>query len=154
MQNRKPLSQPSRFNMPASNVYTPLDSAAEVTSLQLHDLVQFSGTIVSVDTNRSHTWPVCALCLSDDLKLTGAQQLENDECCSANTKLSSKCSIFQCGQCGSQAVETLHSCELEVLVALVTVKDVTLARPHVLLIPPNSSLNVTKLSNPKSVFKH
>ncbi|KAF8569319.1 hypothetical protein P879_03704 [Paragonimus westermani] len=94
----------SAFRRPPDIELVHLNSSSVDTS-RLHTgiFVQFNGLLRKVTTARSHTWPVCSVCLSSDLTLRYGL---------ANTKLA----VFTCQRCLSCASEPLQLLELEVLV--------------------------------------
>ncbi|KAA3674619.1 uncharacterized protein DEA37_0002307 [Paragonimus westermani] len=104
--HRTQKASSSAFRRPPDIELVHLNSSSVDTS-RLHTgvFVHFNGLLRKVTAARSHTWPVCSVCLSSDLTLRYGL---------TNTKLA----LFTCQRCLSCATEPLQLLELEVLVQL------------------------------------
>ncbi|KAF5403565.1 hypothetical protein PHET_02985 [Paragonimus heterotremus] len=104
--HRTQAASSSTFRRPP-NIELVRLSSSSVDTGRLHTgiFVQFSGLLKKVSAARSHTWPVCAVCLSSDLTLRYGLT-------------STKLALFTCQRCLTCAPDPLQLMELEVLVQL------------------------------------
>ncbi|KAF7262211.1 hypothetical protein EG68_01018 [Paragonimus skrjabini miyazakii] len=104
--HRTQATSSSAFRRPPDIESVRLNSSSVDTGrLRTGIFVQFSGLLKKVSRARSHTWPVCSVCLSSDLTLRYGLT-------------STKLALFTCQRCLTCAPEPLQLMELEVLVQL------------------------------------
>ncbi|CAH8564337.1 unnamed protein product [Schistosoma turkestanicum] len=105
-----------------------IQSLEDVNKLRVHQIVSFSGTLIRVDTSRSHVWPICPYCACADFEIHPSV-VDN------KTKHFSKQENLKCVRCLAHLSNPLQRLELEV---------------QVLINFDNDQSNVNKLKRHKS----
>ncbi|CAH8678800.1 unnamed protein product [Schistosoma rodhaini] len=107
------LSMHSLKNSISKQIYSSyilLQSLEDVNKLRVHQIVSFSGTLIRVDTSRSHVWPICPYCSCANFEIYSDN---NDK-----IKYFSKQENLKCVRCLSLLSNPLQRLELEVQVSI------------------------------------
>ncbi|VDO97873.1 unnamed protein product [Schistosoma margrebowiei] len=90
--------------------YILLQSLEDVDKLRVHQIVSFSGTLIHVDTSRSHVWSICPYCACADFEIYS--DVDN------KVKYFSKQENLKCVRCLALLSNPLERLETEVQVLI------------------------------------
>ncbi|CAH8648721.1 unnamed protein product [Schistosoma intercalatum] len=90
--------------------YILLQSLEDVNKLRVHQIVSFSGTLIHVDTSRSHVWSICPYCACADFEIYSG--VDN------KVKYFSKQENLKCVRCLALLSNPLERLETEVQVLI------------------------------------
>ncbi|CAH8652898.1 unnamed protein product [Heterobilharzia americana] len=85
-----------------------LQSSKDLNKIRVHQIIFFNGTLIRVDTNRSHVWPICPYCACADFEIHH----------NVSHEISSKPENLKCIRCSALVSNPLQRSEVEVQVRI------------------------------------
>ncbi|CAH8874385.1 unnamed protein product [Trichobilharzia szidati] len=85
-----------------------LQSSKDLNTIRVHQMVFFSGTLIRVDTSRSHVWPTCPYCACANFEIHS----------NVNDKIAMKSESLKCIRCSALLSNPLQQLEIEVQVLI------------------------------------